>query len=124
MWMELNKSVGLATNTHPESEHPREERGAEPDYGRAPPGFPNRFNTGIFLTFPGQFSRGGTSNEENTLVYAGPATSNYFHLIEGRQVGIGHLDGIVWHNCRKFPRRPTDQRANRRRLESGLPAHG
>jgi glucose/arabinose dehydrogenase len=61
----------------------------------APPGFPNGLNTGIFLGFHGQYSLGGTNNEENPLVYAEPATGAYFHFILGQQPGIGHLDGLL-----------------------------
>src|SRR5439155_1259479 len=50
---------------------------------------------GIFLGFHGKFTSGGTSNEENPLVYADPATGAYFHFIFGQQAGIGHLDGLL-----------------------------
>src|SRR5947208_7034513 len=61
----------------------------------APPGFPDGLNTGIFLGFHGRFNAGGTNNEENPVVYANPATREYFHFIEGQQAGIGHLDGLL-----------------------------
>jgi glucose/arabinose dehydrogenase len=61
----------------------------------APPGFPDGLNTGVFLGFHGKFNGGGTGNEENPLVYANPATGAYFHFIAGRQLGIGHLDGLL-----------------------------
>lgn len=61
----------------------------------APPGFPNGVNTGIFLGFHGKYTSGGTSNEENPVVYANPATGAYFHFILGQQPGIGHLDGLL-----------------------------
>ncbi len=61
----------------------------------APPGFPEGLNTGVFIGFHGQLDSGGTSNEENPLVYADPATGAYFHFIRGQQVGIGHLDGLL-----------------------------
>jgi len=61
----------------------------------APPGFPDGLNTGVFLGFHGRFSSGGTSNEENPLVYANPETGDYFHFILGQQLGIGHLDGLL-----------------------------
>jgi hypothetical protein len=61
----------------------------------APPGFPAGLNTGIFLGFHGKFSSAGTNNEENPVVYADQATSNYFHFILGQQPGIGHLDGLL-----------------------------
>ena len=61
----------------------------------APPGFPDGLNTGIFLGFHGKYSSAGTANEENPLVYANPATGDYFHFILGQQPGIGHLDGLL-----------------------------
>lgn len=61
----------------------------------APPGFPDGLNTGIFLGFHGRFSSAGLANEENPVVYADPATGDYFHFILGQQPGIGHLDGLL-----------------------------
>lgn len=65
------------------------------DLAIAPPGFPDGLNTGVFLGFHGRFNVGGTSNEENPLVYADPSTGNYFHFIRGQQAGIGHLNGLM-----------------------------
>jgi glucose/arabinose dehydrogenase len=65
------------------------------DLAIAPPGFPNGLNTGVFLGFHGRFNVGGVNNEENPVVYADPATGNYFHFIRGQQAGIGHLDGLM-----------------------------
>jgi hypothetical protein len=65
------------------------------DIALAPPAFPDGLNTGFFVTFHGQFNLGGTSNEENPLVYANPTDRTYFHFILGQQVGIGHLDGLL-----------------------------
>ena len=65
------------------------------DIAFAPPGFPDGLNTGVFLGFHGRFGSGGTNNEENPLVYANPVTGAYFHFIEGRQPGLGHLDGLL-----------------------------
>jgi glucose/arabinose dehydrogenase len=61
----------------------------------APPGFPDGLNNGIFLGFHGQYGSAGLANEENPLVYADPATGNYFHFTLGQQPGIGHLDGLL-----------------------------
>ncbi|HKS38655.1 MAG TPA: hypothetical protein VJW76_15790, partial [Verrucomicrobiae bacterium] len=72
----------------------RESEGAN-DIVFAPPGFPDGLNTGVFLGFHGKFNAGGTNNEENPVVYANPATGAYFHFIQGRQPGIGHLDGLL-----------------------------
>lgn len=72
----------------------RESEGAN-QIAFAPPGFPDGLNTGIFLGFHGKYSNAGTANEENPVVYADPATGNYFHFILGQQPGIGHLDGLL-----------------------------
>ena len=61
----------------------------------APPGFPTGLNTGLFVGMHGQFSRGGTGNEENPLVYADPETGDFFHFIGTDEASIGHLDGLV-----------------------------
>ena len=61
----------------------------------APPGFPAGLNNGIFVSFHGKFGGGGLANEENPLVYVDLATTNYFHFIEGHQVNVGHLDGLL-----------------------------
>ncbi len=61
----------------------------------APPDFPSAVNTGVFLGFHGKYTSGGTSNEENPLVYANLTTGTYFHFIAGQQTGIGHLDGLL-----------------------------
>lgn len=61
----------------------------------APPGFPDGLSSGVFIGFHGRFNGGGTNNEENPLVYANPATGEYFHFILGQQPGIGHLDGLL-----------------------------
>lgn len=61
----------------------------------APPGFPDGLNQGVFIGFHGQFAWAGTTNEENPVVFADPATGAYFHFIRGQQPGIGHLDGLL-----------------------------
>jgi glucose/arabinose dehydrogenase len=61
----------------------------------APPGFPDGLNTGVFIGFHGRFNATGSANEENPLVYANPATGEYFHFILGQQPGLGHLDGLL-----------------------------
>jgi glucose/arabinose dehydrogenase len=61
----------------------------------APTGFPDGLNSGLFLGFHGSFSAGGTNNAKNPVIYADPATTNYFHFIEGQQAGVGHLDGLM-----------------------------
>jgi len=61
----------------------------------APPGFPDGLNSGVFIGFHGRFNYAGINNEENPLVFANPATGQYFHFIRGQQPGIGHLDGLL-----------------------------
>lgn len=61
----------------------------------APPGFPAGLNTGLFVGFHGQFSRGGLSNEENPLVYVDLDTREYFHFISNEEPGIGHPIGLL-----------------------------
>jgi len=61
----------------------------------APPGFPDGLNTGVFIGFHGKFNYAGTNNEENPVVYADPASGDYFHFILGQQPGIGHWDGLL-----------------------------
>ncbi|MEX2381641.1 MAG: hypothetical protein WD490_04605 [Opitutales bacterium] len=61
----------------------------------APPGFPAGLHGGVFVGFHGKFNMGGTSNDENPLVYANLETGDYFHFIRGQQDGIGHLDGLL-----------------------------
>jgi hypothetical protein len=52
-------------------------------------------NHGIFLGFHGKFSRGGTNNEENPLVFVDLGVTNYFHFTPARQPNVGHLDGLL-----------------------------
>lgn len=61
----------------------------------APPGFPDGLNAGVFIGFHGKFSNAGAANEENPVIYADPATGNYFHFIANQLPGIGHLDGLL-----------------------------
>ena len=68
----------------------------------APTGFPAGLNGGVFVGFHGLFDSYGTynpntgrGNPENGLVYADPATGDYFHMIDDSQPTIGHLDGLL-----------------------------
>jgi glucose/arabinose dehydrogenase len=65
------------------------------DIAFAPPAFPDGLNNGIFLGFHGKFSRGGTNNEENPLVFVNLAVTNYFHFTSAGQPNVGHLDGLL-----------------------------
>ena len=65
------------------------------DIAFSPPGFPAELNDGIFVTFHGKFSQGGTSNEENPLVFVRLGTTNYFHITKAKLPGVGHLDGLL-----------------------------
>jgi glucose/arabinose dehydrogenase len=64
----------------------------------APPDFPKGLNHGVFIGFHGQFDWTGQDNEENPLVYADPSTSEYRHVIENREPGVGHLDSLLSTN--------------------------
>ena len=84
----------LAFTPLPEPQDGAESEGPN-DIAFAPPGFPPGLNKGLFVGFHGQFSRGGTSNEENPLVYADLETGEYFHFIGVDESGVGHLDGLL-----------------------------
>ena len=84
----------IAFQPLPDPVNGHESEGAD-DIVFAPPGFPDGLNRGIFVGFHGRFNAGGTDNEENPVVYANPATREYFHFVEGQQAGIGHLDGLL-----------------------------
>ena len=60
-----------------------------------PRAFPPPLNEGVFVSFHGKFSQGGTNNEENALVFVDLARTNYFHFTSSRQPDIGHLDGLL-----------------------------
>jgi len=84
----------LAFQPQPDPFTGEESEGAN-DIVFAPPAFPDGLNNGIFLGFHGKFSRGGTNNEENPLVFADLAVTNYFHFTPARQPNVGHLDGLL-----------------------------
>ena len=65
------------------------------DIAFSPPDFPPSLGGGVFVTFHGKFSLGGTSNEESPLVFVNLQTTNYFHVIPPKLDGIGHLDGLL-----------------------------
>jgi hypothetical protein len=59
----------------------------------APRMFPAALNRGVFVGFHGIFSSGGTSNEENPMLFADPNSGKYFDFISNDEPNIGHLDG-------------------------------
>jgi len=59
----------------------------------APIGFPADFSGGLFVPFSGVFNAGGSTNDENPLVFADPSTGQYFHFMETRQ--MGHPNGVL-----------------------------
>jgi hypothetical protein len=65
------------------------------DIAFAPPAFPEPLNHGVFVTFHGKFGSGGLANEENALAFVDLNTTNYFHFIQPRLPGVGHLDGLL-----------------------------
>jgi hypothetical protein len=58
----------------------------------APTMFPRGLNYGVFIGFHGLFNEGGTTNDENPLVFANPRTGHYFDFISNNEPNIGHLD--------------------------------
>jgi glucose/arabinose dehydrogenase len=61
----------------------------------APAMFPAGVNHGVFVGFHGVFNTGGTSNEENPLLYVDGSTGKYFDFISNDEPGIGHFDGAA-----------------------------
>jgi hypothetical protein len=61
----------------------------------APTGFPAPLNKGVFIGFHGIFGAGGTSNEENPLLYADGGSGKYFDFISNDEPNIGHIDGAT-----------------------------
>ena len=54
--------------------------------------FPPGLNQGVFIGFHGLFNEGGTTNDENPLVFADLKTGHYFDFISNNEPNIGHLD--------------------------------
>jgi glucose/arabinose dehydrogenase len=61
----------------------------------APPRFPAALNKGVFVGFHGVFNQGGTTNEENPVLFADPITGKYFDFISNNEPNIGHIDGAT-----------------------------
>jgi glucose/arabinose dehydrogenase len=61
----------------------------------APPLFPAPLADGVFAGFHGRFNLGGTSNEENPLVFSRLADGSYEHVVTVDQADVGHLDGLL-----------------------------
>lgn len=78
----------------PDPETGAESEGAN-DIAFAPPGFPEGFNTGLFVGFHGRFFGGGVANEENPLVYVDLDVGTYVHVVGVDEPGVGHLDGLL-----------------------------
>ena len=72
------------------------------DIAFAPPGFPPALNNGVFVGMHGKFSLGGTSNEENPLVFVDLDDNSYFHIIRNDEPSVGHLDGLLSTNDSLF----------------------
>ena len=64
-------------------------------FALSPPGFPAGLNDGVFVGFHGEWDLGGTANGKNPLVFANPATGQYFDFISNDEAGVGHFDGAV-----------------------------
>jgi hypothetical protein len=72
------------------------------DIAFSPPGFPSALSNGVFVGMHGKFSLGGTSNEENPLVFVNLDDDSYFHIIHNDEPTIGHLDGLLSTNDSLF----------------------
>ena len=59
----------------------------------APAGFPADLAGGVFVPFFGMWGRAGLANEENPLVWADPATGDYFHFFDSQI--MGHPYGVL-----------------------------
>ena len=61
-------------------------------FALSPPDFPAGLNHGVFIGFHGLFAEGGTTNDENPMLFADPITGHYFDFISNDLPNIGHLD--------------------------------
>ena len=61
-------------------------------FALSPTQFPAGLNQGVFIGFHGLFNEGGTTNDENPLVFADLRTGHYFDFISNNEPNIGHLD--------------------------------
>ena len=59
-------------------------------------------SNGVFVGMHGKFSLGGTSNEENPLVFVDLNDNSYFHIIQNDEPSVGHLDGLLSTNDSLF----------------------
>src|SRR6185312_5444037 len=64
-------------------------------FAPSPLDFPAGLQHGVFIGFHGLFNQGGTTNEENPLVYADPSTGHYFDFLSNDLPNIGHFDGAM-----------------------------
>ena len=61
----------------------------------APKNFPGPLSNGVFVGFHGLFNTGGTTNEENPVVFASLSTQHYFDFVSNDLPNIGHIDGAA-----------------------------
>lgn len=61
----------------------------------SPASFPDALANGVFVTFHGKFNAGGAQNEENGMAFVNLSNNSYFHFIQSRLPGVGHLDGLL-----------------------------
>jgi glucose/arabinose dehydrogenase len=64
-------------------------------FALSPSGFPAGLNDGVFVGFHGEWDLGGTANGKNPLVFANPATGQYFDFVSNDEAGVGHFDGAA-----------------------------
>ena len=61
----------------------------------APKNFPGPLSNGVFVGFHGLFNTGGTTNEENPVVFASFSSQHYFDFLSNDLPNIGHIDGAT-----------------------------
>lgn len=59
----------------------------------APAGFGGEFSGGVFTAFYGMWAQAGPANQENPVVFADPATGQYFHFVNNQV--HGHPSGML-----------------------------
>ena len=61
----------------------------------APASFGPGYADGVFVAFYGEANQGGAGNEENPLVYADPATGEFFDFFGVKEADLGHPSGLL-----------------------------
>src|SRR5205814_346201 len=61
----------------------------------APSAFPASLQGGVFIGFHGKFNDFGVVNEENPVLWADPATGQYFDFLGNDIPTIAHIDNLL-----------------------------